>query len=100
MRFNLASVITLSIALFVFHESLLAQVLPVDSARQQFQDSVRARITASPLDTAKSAAPKPDEKKNTLNISVDMRVRSEIRHGYKVIPNQDTSAAFFINQRT
>src|SRR6476661_3773325 len=97
MRLNLTAVMTLGIALFVLHESLTAQVLPVDSAKQSFQDSVRARIIASPLDVA---APKPDEKKNTLNISVDMRVRSEIRHGYKVIPKEDTSAAFFINQRT
>lgn len=100
MRFNLTSVITLVVALFVLRGTLSAQVLPVDSAKQSFQDSVRARIIASPLDAAKEAAPKPDEKKNTLNISVDMRVRSEIRHGYKVIPKEDTSAAFFINQRT
>ena len=39
-------------------------------------------------------------KKNALTISVDMRVRAEFRHGYRLIPTADTTAAFFINQRT
>src|SRR6476620_4972463 len=100
MRFNLTSVTTLAIALFVLHESLLAQVLPVDSARQQFQDSVKASIIASSLDTVKPAAPKADEKKNSLTISVELRTRTEFRHGYKAIPTEDTTPAFFTAQRT
>lgn len=52
--------------------------------------------------TAASApAPTPEKKPaNSLTIGVDMRVRSELRHGYRVLPTADTTAAFFANQRT
>ena len=46
-------------------------------------------------DTAKKPAPQ-----NTLTFGLDMRVRSEWRHGYKSIPTPDTTGAFLINQRT
>ncbi len=66
------------------------------SAQYTFgQDSSKA--AAPKADTAKPAPPKPQ---NTLTISVDMRTRTELRHGYRVIPTEDTSIAFFTNQRT
>src|SRR5581483_9869357 len=70
-----------------------------DSAKTQLTDSLSKKTIASPLDTVKPAA-KPEEKKNSFNISVDMRTRTEVRHGYKVLPTQDTGAAVFTNQRT
>lgn len=48
------------------------------------------------VDTVK-AAPKPQ---NTLVISTDVRVRSEIRHGYRTLPIKDTGVGAFINQRS
>lgn len=45
--------------------------------------------------------PKTDTtKKNALILTADLRVRAELRHGYRVIPTADTGAAFFLNQRT
>jgi len=62
----------------------------------QVQDS--AKIGNNLAVTAPSAvAPKPA---NSLNISVDMRARTEFRHGYRNIPVKDTAPSFFINQRT
>jgi len=49
------------------------------------------------VDTIKTAATK---QLNTLVISVDMRTRTELRHGYRAVPTEDTGAAFFTNQRT
>jgi hypothetical protein len=39
-------------------------------------------------------------KKNVLTLSAYVRVRGEVRHGYRNLPLKDTAAAFFINQRT
>ena len=69
---------------------------------------IGAQAQAQTADTSKTLKPdttkpavKPEEKKlNTLNITADMRVRSEYRHGYRNLPQQDTTSAFFINQRT
>ena len=58
------------------------------------QDSAKAAIASSTLQTATAAKP------NSLTISVDMRVRTEFRHGYRSLPLKDTAAAYFINQRT
>lgn len=87
--------LTLVFTLMFAGQALYAQ----DSTKTQLTDSLSKKTIASPLDTVKSAA-KPEEKKNSLTISVDMRTRSELRHGYRVIPTKDTSAAFFTNQRT
>src|SRR6478752_451026 len=58
----------------------------------------------SPIDTAKKNATdsvkKPAVPQSTLTFGLDLRVRSEVRHGYKSIPTEDTTAAFQINQRT
>ena len=58
----------------------------------------------SPLDTAKKPAVDTVAKKpvqqSTLSFALDMRARSEWRHGYKSIPIADTTGAFEINQRT
>lgn len=59
------------------------------------QDSVHLGGVIAPAPAV--AAPKPA---NSLNISVDMRVRAEFRHGYRSIPLKDTAPAAFINQRT
>lgn len=40
------------------------------------------------------------DENNVLTISAELKTRSEIRYGYKIIPRSDTSAAFFTNQRT
>ena len=63
----------------------------------QAQDSAKAAAAATP---PVAPASKPA---NSLTISVDMRVRTEYRHGYRNLPLKDTaagSAAFFVNQRT
>src|SRR4051812_35039792 len=62
----------------------------------QAQDSAKV---GTPVETKAPAvaAPKPA---NALTISVDMRTRTEFRHGYRNIPLKDTAPSFFINQRT
>ena len=61
----------------------------------QAQDS--SKLLATSTTQAAPVAPKPA---NALTISVDMRVRTEFRHGYRTLPLKDTASAFFINQRT
>lgn len=61
--------------------------------------------TTSPLDTvikpaADTTVKKPAAPQNTLTFGLDMRVRTEWRHGYKSIPTPDTTGAYEINQRT
>src|SRR5436305_679256 len=61
--------------------------------------------TPSPLDTVKkpaadTAVKKPATPASTLTFGLDMRVRTEWRHGYKSIPTPDTTGAYQINQRT
>jgi hypothetical protein len=60
--------------------------------------------TSSSLDTAKKPAADTIKKvpapQNTLTFGLDMRVRTEWRHGYKSIPTPDTTGAYEINQRT
>jgi hypothetical protein len=87
--------LTLFFTLLFIGGSLYAQ----DSSKSQLTDSFNKKIVASPLDTVKQAA-KPEEKKNSFNISVDMRTRTEVRHGYRVLPTEDTDVAVFTNQRT
>jgi hypothetical protein len=60
------------------------------------QDTLKKEMTNA-VDTIKPAATK---QLNTLIISVDMRTRTELRHGYRAVPTEDTGAAFFTNQRT
>src|SRR6516162_2521500 len=67
--------------------------------------SLKAQIIqySSPIDTAKKNAADTITKKpvpSTLTFGLDLRFRSELRHGYKSIPTADTTAAFQINQRT
>jgi hypothetical protein len=68
--------------------------------------SLKAQIIqyASPIDTAKKNAVDTSVRKkvvpSTLTFGLDLRFRSELRHGYKSLPTQDTAAAFQINQRT
>ena len=68
---------------------------------------LKAQITttSSPLDTVKKPAAdtvvkKPAAQQNTLTFGLDMRIRTEWRHGYKSIPTPDTTGAYEINQRT
>lgn len=49
------------------------------------------------IDSLKAPAP---PKPNQLTISIDMRTRTEIRHGYRTLPTEDTAIAAFTNQRT
>lgn len=59
-------------------------------------DSLQKGAATAPS-TPVTEVPKPA---NSLNISVDMRIRSEFRHGYRNIPQKDTAPAFLVNQRT
>ncbi|MGN6354021.1 MAG: alginate export family protein [Parafilimonas sp.] len=69
-------------------------------------NALRAQIIQypSPIDTAiKNAADTTMKGKaipSTLTFALDMRTRSEMRHGYKSLPTADTGAAFNISQRT
>ncbi len=90
---------TYKIVFFAALLSAASALFAQDSTKTQLTDSLSKRTIASPLDTTKPAA-KPEEKKNSLTISVDMRTRTEVRHGYRVLPIQDTSVAVFTNQRT
>jgi len=70
-------------------------------------DALKAQTitTPSPLDTIKKSPvdttiKKPAAPQSSLTFGLDMRVRTEWRHGYKSIPTPDTTGAFEINQRT
>ncbi len=67
-------------------------------------DSAKNLQTLSIRDSAKTtltATPKPEEKKpNALTVSADVRIRSELRHGYRNVAIKDTTPAFFVNQRS
>ncbi len=65
----------------------------------QAQDSAKTMTQPPALVAAAPAAPAP-KPANSLTISVDMRVRTEFRHGYRNVPLKDTAASFFVNQRT
>ncbi len=66
---------------------------------KNLQAQTTTEPTVTKADTSKAV--KTEEKKvNTLTISAEMRVRSEYRHGYRNLALHDTSAAFFINQRS
>ena len=58
----------------------------------------------SPLDTTKKppadTVKKPSAPQSTLTFGLDMRTRFEVRHGYRALPIEDTTAAFLISQRT
>lgn len=67
--------------------------------------SVQAQIIQypSPIDTAKKNATDTTKKKvvpSTLTFGLDMRTRAEWRHGYRALPQGDTTSAFSITQRT
>lgn len=47
-----------------------------------------------------SVKQRQEEMKTTFTVGLDMRTRSEVRHGYKSIPTVDTPAAVSVNQRT
>lgn len=59
------------------------------------QDAGNKTNTSAVLDTTKKII-----KPNSLVISADLRVRTEVRHGYRVLPSADTLPAIFTNQRT
>ena len=88
MRFKLPPKLLLIAALFLTGGTLSAQTL---------SDSLK--LAFAKLDSLKTATT-PAKKENSLTISLDMRVRSEFRHGYRVLPTQDTLPAFLTNQRT
>ena len=92
MTLKLAPKLILGTALIFSMSTLSAQT--ADTMKTEFTtaDSLKA--------VAKADSIKAVTKPNSLTISVDMRTRTEIRHGYSVLPTQDTTAAFFTNQRT
>lgn len=78
-----------SVLVLTFLNPYAQSLLPDDSLRLAF-----AKIDSLKVATA------PTKKENALTISIDMRTRTELRHGYKSIPTQDTLPAFLTNQRT
>lgn len=74
---------------------------PLLSLAQQTPQSMTLgdslRWAFAKLDSLKTAT--APAKNNTLNVSFEFRTRSEYRYGYKVLPTEDTTAAFFTNQR-
>ena len=89
MRWKLPPKLTLSSALLFSGTALFAQTSLSDSLR----------IAYLKIDSLK-AATAPVKKDNSLTISLDMRTRTEFRHGYRILPTEDTLPAFFTNQRT
>lgn len=79
----------LTAALIFAGSTLFAQTTLSDSLKLAF----------AKIDSLKTATA-PTKKENSLTISLDMRVRSEFRHGYRVLPTEDTLPAFLTNQRT
>jgi len=92
MSVKLLPTLIIGAAMIFSARTLHAQVADTMKTAFTTADSLKAAAKADSI----KAATKP----NQLTISVDMRMRSEIRHGYRVIPTQDTTAAFFTNQRT
>ncbi len=80
----------------LFVSVLIGAVTPSFS-QTTLEDSLRLAFAKIDSLRAATTVPKPQ---NSFNIGLDMRTRSEFRHGYRVIPTEDTSAAFFTNQRT
>ena len=60
-------------------------------------DSLKWAYTT--IDSLKTAL-KPPKPQSTLTISTELRTRTEFRHGYRVLPTEDTTLAVFTNQRT
>lgn len=94
MRLKLSLKLILGIALLLFARTLSAQVADTMKTAFTAADSLKSAAKADSIKAVAAAKP------NQLTISVDMRTRTEFRHGYRVIPTQDTSAAIFTNQRT
>jgi hypothetical protein len=92
MKLKLVPKLILGTALILLARTLTAQTADTLKTAFTTADSLKAVAKADSI----KAATKP----NSLTISVDMRTRTEIRHGYSLLPTQDTSAAFFTNQRT
>lgn len=92
MKLKLIPALTLVIVSFSLASRLFGQ--SADTMKTAFTTADSLKIAAK-NDSIKAAT-----KPNSLTISVDMRTRTEIRHGYRVIPTQDTTAAVFTNQRT
>src|SRR5438128_2619719 len=92
MTLKLAPKLILGTALIFSARILSAQTADTMKTAFTTADSLKAVAKADSI----KAATKP----SSLTISVDMRTRTEIRHGYRVIPTQDTTAAVFTNQRT
>lgn len=70
-----------------------------DSTKTKLSLSDSLRIAYAKIDSLKIATT-PTKKENSLTISLDLRTRTELKHGYRTIPTQDTLAAIFTNQRT
>lgn len=92
MTLKSAPKLILGSALILTARTIYAQT--ADTMKTTFTTTDSLKIAAK-NDSLKAAA-----KPNSLTISVDMRTRTEIRHGYGVIPTKDTSIASFTNQRT
>ena len=89
MKFKSLPKLLVTAGLLFTGSALFAQTTLSDSLKWAF----------AKIDSLKTAAT-PTKTQNSLTISVDMRVRSEFRHGYRTLPTQDTLPAFFTNQRT
>ena len=77
------------------------QTEPDSVQLQTNQPSNAHRLHAESQDTALSFTRKTGEKTpSSFTISADVRFRSELRHGYRNVAIKDTTASFFVNQRS
>ncbi|CAN5784771.1 hypothetical protein BH10BAC2_BH10BAC2_35850 [soil metagenome] len=69
------------------------------------QDTVKVMTASDSLKWAFAkidslkAATTPPKTQNSLTIGFEFRTRTEYRYGYRILPTEDTTAAFFTNQR-
>ena len=89
MKFKSPPKLLLFASVLFLGNTLFAQTTISDSLKWAF----------AKIDSLKTATT-PSKKENSLTISLDMRVRGELRHGYRVLPTKDTLPAALINQRT
>ena len=78
---------------------LLSVLLLAYGATHAQTTSDSLKLAFARLDSLK-AATTPAKTSSTITVGLDMRTRTEFRHGYRTIPTQDTSGAFFTNHRT
>jgi hypothetical protein len=85
---------------------ILLSALSLSAGNALFaQDSAKVMTASDSLKWAFAkidslkVATMPPKTQNSLNVGFEFRTRTEYRYGYRVLPTEDTTAAFFTNQR-